>query len=135
MRIARIMLLACASAALAAPLSQAYGVDLPPGRTELKRADLTGAPGMEVVSSITEFKPGETVATHLHHGIEAGYVVQGAEIQMPGKPPSRIETGTPIFNLRDAVHGGYKVIGDTSLKIFAVHVVDKDKPLYDLPAK
>ncbi len=135
MRVANLMALAFAGAALLAPLSQAYAVDLPPGRVELKRADLSGAPGMEVISSITEFKPGETVATHLHHGIEAGYVVQGAEIQAPGQPPSRIETGTPVFNLRDAVHGGYKVIGDTSLKIFAVHVVDKDKPLYDLPAK
>ena len=135
MRVAHIISLAFTSAALLAPLSEAFAVDLPPGRVELKRADLSGAPGMEVISSITEFKPGETVATHLHHGIEAGYVVQGAEIEAPGHAPSRIETGTPVFNLRDVVHGGYKVIGDTSLKIFAVHVVDKDKPLYDLPAK
>jgi quercetin dioxygenase-like cupin family protein len=102
---------------LLTPLSQAYALDLPPGRVELKRADLPGAPGIEVISSITEFKPGETVATHLHHGIEAGYVIQGAEIEAPGKPPSRIETGASVFNLSEVVHGGYKVIGNTSLKI------------------
>ncbi|MFC6519202.1 hypothetical protein ACFQAT_04825 [Undibacterium arcticum] len=42
-----------------------------------------------------------------------------------------LETGTPILNLRDVPHGGFKVIGDGSLKLFTVHVVDKDKPLYD----
>ncbi|MGA2551021.1 MAG: cupin domain-containing protein [Burkholderiaceae bacterium] len=103
----------------------------PPGRVELKRADLSGAPGMEVISSITEFKPGEEVALHLHHGIETGYVVQGTMIQMPGKDPVMMETGASFINLRDVRHGGYKVVGDRPLKIFAVHVVDKGKPLYD----
>jgi hypothetical protein len=27
--------------------------------------------------------------------------------------------------------GGFKVVGDTSLKLFTVHIVDKGKPLYD----
>ena len=35
------------------------------------------------------------------------------------------------MNLRDIWHGGFKVIGDTSLKLFTVHVVDKGKALYD----
>jgi quercetin dioxygenase-like cupin family protein len=100
-------------------------------RTELKRTDLTGAPGMEVISSIIEIKPGHEVARHVHHGVESGYVLQGAIIQAPGKEPSTLKTGTPILNLRDVPHGGFKVIGDKSLKLFTVHVVDKDKPLYD----
>lgn len=100
-------------------------------RTELKRTDLTGAPNMEVISSIVEFKPGDEVPSHSHHGIESGYVLQGAKIQIPGKEPSSIPTGVPILNLRDVLHGGYKVIGDTSLKLFTVHVVDKNKPLYE----
>jgi quercetin dioxygenase-like cupin family protein len=127
------MTLAIASAAVLVFSTASFAVDPPAGRVELKRADLSGAPGMEVISSITEFKPGETVAMHMHNGIEAGYVVQGAMIQNPGQPASRIEAGTPVFNLRGVVHGGYQVIGDTSLKIFAVHIVDKGKPLYDLP--
>ncbi len=100
-------------------------------RTELKRADLIGAPGMEVISSIIEIKPGNEAPKHLHHGVESGYVLQGTMIQTPGKEPVMLETGTPILNLRDVPHAGFKVVGDKSLKLFTVHVVDKDKPLYD----
>ena len=102
-----------------------------PNRKELKRVDLSGAPGMEVVSSITEYKPGDELAAHLHHGVEAGYVVQGAMVQAPGKEPMMLPTGAPILNLRDVLHGGFKIVGETPLKLFTVHVVDKGKPLYD----
>jgi quercetin dioxygenase-like cupin family protein len=102
-----------------------------PARKELKRADLSGAPGMEVIASISEYKPGDELGRHLHHGVESGYVVQGAMVQAPGKEPMKLETGAPIMNLRDVPHGGFKVVGDTSLKLFTVHVVDKGKPLYD----
>ena len=102
-----------------------------PGRTEMKRADLSGAPGMEVISSIVEFKPGDEVGRHLHHGVESGYILQGAKVQYPGKEAITLETGSPILNLRDVVHGGYKVVGDKSLKLFTVHIVDKGKPLYE----
>ena len=104
-----------------------------PARSELKRVDLSGAPGMEVISSIVEFKPGETLPPHIHHGVEAAYVLQGALLQAPGKEPVLMATGTAIMNLRDVVHGGTKVVGDTAFKLFTVHVVDKNKPLYDVP--
>jgi len=102
-----------------------------PQRVELKRADLSGAPGMEVITSTAEYKPGETVALHFHHGIEALYVVQGARVQVPGKDPMTLPTGGSLLNLRDVKHAGFTVVGDTSLKLFTVHVVDKGKPLYD----
>src|SRR4051812_17820708 len=102
-----------------------------PQRKELKRVDLTGATNMEVVSSISEFKPGEELPRHLHHGVEAGYVVQGAMVQVPGQQPTMLATGAPILNLRDIVHGGFKVIGPGNLILFTVHTVDKGKPLYD----
>jgi quercetin dioxygenase-like cupin family protein len=111
-------------------LAPAWAQDTP-ARSELKRADLTGAPGMEVISSIVEFKPGEELPKHFHHGIEAAYVLQGALLQSPGKEPAMIATGTAIMSLRDVVHGGTKVVGDKSFKLFAVHIVDKNKPLYD----
>lgn len=100
-------------------------------RKELKRADVSGAPGMEIISSITELKPGDDFPRHLHHGVEARYVVQGGMIQMPGQQPTMLATGAPIFNLRDAVHAGYKVIGPGNIIRYTTHVVDKGKPLYD----
>ena len=100
-------------------------------RTILHRADLAGAEAMEVISSILEVQPGATVPRHFHHGIEAAYVIEGGMIQAPGQEPRMLPTGANVFNLRDVVHGGFKVVGDKALKVFTVHVVDKGKPLID----
>jgi hypothetical protein len=102
-----------------------------PQRVEQKRADLSGAPGMEVIASIGEYKNGESIDLHVHHGIEVAYVVQGASVQVPGQAPMMLPTGASLLNLRDVKHGGFKVVGDTPLKLYTVHVVDKGKPLYD----
>jgi quercetin dioxygenase-like cupin family protein len=102
-----------------------------PNRTEQKRTDLTGAPGMEVIASIVEYKPGQSGELHSHNGVEAAYVLQGATLQSPGKEPYVVPTGTTVLNLRDVKHGGFKVVGDTPYKLFTVHIVDKGKPLYD----
>ena len=102
-----------------------------PQRKELRRVDLSGAAGMEVISSISEFRPGDELPRHLHHGVEAGYVIQGAMVQNPGQPPAMLATGAPILNLRDVVHGGFKVVGPGNVILFTVHTVDKGKPLYD----
>ena len=102
-----------------------------PQRVEQRRADLTGAPGMEVIASVAEYKPGDSLGLHTHHGVEAAYVVQGASVQPQGKEPIVLRTGATLLNLRDVKHAGFKVVGDTSLRLFTVHIVDKGKPLYD----
>jgi quercetin dioxygenase-like cupin family protein len=100
-------------------------------RKELRRVDLSGAPGMEVVLSLIEYKPGDVLPMHFHHGVEAAYVLEGGTIETPGTPAFAIPTGAPIMNLRDVPHG-FKVVGDKTIKLITVHVVDKGKPLYDL---
>lgn len=100
-------------------------------RTILQRQDLAGAPGMEVISSILEVKPGATVPRHFHHGIETGTVLEGSSIQLPGKEPQMMAAGTPIWNQRGVLHGGFKVVGASALKLHTVHIVDKGKPLFD----
>ena len=102
-----------------------------PQRVEQKRADLSGAPGMEVIASIAEYQPGQGNSLHSHHGVEAAYVIHGARVVGMDQQEREIATGTTILNLRDAKHSGFKVVGDTSLKLFTVHVVDKGKLLYD----
>lgn len=124
------ILIAGASALLLGAASYAADLDSP-NRHELKRVDLSGAPGMEVIESVSEYKPGDKIAFHVHHGVEAGYVIQGAMVQLPGKDPMMLETGSPILNLRDVKHGGFTVVGNQTLKLFTVHIVDKGKPLYD----
>ena len=86
---------------------------------------------MEVVVSTAEYKPGESLDLHMHHGVEAAYVIQGATVQAPGKEAMQIPTGATQLFLREVRHAGVTVIGTTSLKLFTVHVVDKGKPLYD----
>lgn len=100
-------------------------------RTILNRADLAGAPGMEVISSVLEVQPGATVPRHFHNGIESGYTLEGSMIQLPGKEPQMLATGSAVWNLPGVYHGGFKNVGSKPLKLYTVHVVDKNKPLFD----
>ncbi len=102
-----------------------------PGRKEMRRVDLSGAPGMEVILSISEYKPGDQLPAHFHHGIEAGYVLEGGMVEVPGKPAFAIPTGAPVMNLREAPHAGFTIVGDKTIKLVTVHIVDKGKPLYE----
>jgi len=102
-----------------------------PQRKEQKRTDLTGTPNMEVIASIVEIKPGESSILHVHHGVEAFHVLQGASVQVPEKEPTMLPTGLTSLNLRDVKHGAFKVVGETPLRLLTVHIVEKDKPLYD----
>jgi quercetin dioxygenase-like cupin family protein len=102
-------------------------------RTELKRGDLTGT-NMEIVISVLEVPPGESIDRHTHPGEEAVYVLNGATLQFPdGREVSR-PAGEAGINVRDVPHAGYKVVGDKPLKLLTVHIVDKGKPVA-VPAK
>lgn len=109
-------------------------------RVEKHRADLSGAPGMavsagegpgmEVIVSTADYNPGDAIDLHSHHGLEALYVIQGALIKTADNSVRELPTGGTGLNLRDIDHAGFTVVGDTALKLFTVHVVDKNKPLY-----
>jgi len=102
-------------------------------RKELKRGDLTGT-NMEVIVSSTEIKPGETSPRHFHHGEEAVYVLEGATVELPNSQQREFVVGSANINVREVPHSGFKVVGDRTLKLITVHVVDKGKTLYN-PAK
>jgi quercetin dioxygenase-like cupin family protein len=101
-------------------------------RRELARGPLTGT-NMEVIVSISETKPGETIARHIHHGEEAFYVLEAATAELPDGKKLFFETGVTAINARDVPHAGFKVVGDKTLKLLVVHVVDKYHRLYDSP--
>lgn len=99
-----------------------------PKRTILKRSDLTGT-NMEIIVSVLEVPPGVSIAKHTHPGEEAVYVLEGATLQYPdGREVSR-PAGQAGVNIRDIPHAGYKVVGDKTLKLLTVHIVDKGKPM------
>ncbi len=102
-----------------------------PQRQELRRADLAASPDMEVITSVSEIRKGETIARHSHHGVETGYVLQGSMVQLPGQAPTMMQTGSSFINARDVPHAGFTVVGDQPLRLLTVHVVDRGKPLYE----
>ena len=112
--------------------ASAQSVDPGSRRQELKRAPLTGT-NMEVVISVIEYKPGETLDRHIHHGEEAFYVLQAATLQTPDGKELKLPAGAAAINARDVPHGGAKIVGDAPFKYIAVHIVDKSAPLYDAP--
>ena len=128
MRAVRSAALLSLCALLATAWADTLRGDLPQ-RQELKRADLSS--DMEVITSISEIRKGETVPRHAHHGIETGYVVQGSMVQLPGQAPTMMQTGSSFMNLRDVPHAGFTVVGDQPLKLLTVHVVDRNKALYE----
>ena len=97
-------------------------------RTEIKKSDLTGT-NMEVIMSVVEAPPGAVLAKHFHHGEEAFYVLEGAMVEMPDGKKADRAAGTGNINVREVPHAGYKVVGDKTLKLLTVHIVDKGKPM------
>lgn len=114
--------------ALASMLATAANAQDSPFRKELKRGDLTG-----VITSISELKPGEVATLHIHHGDESYYFLEGGTIELPDGKQLPVPTGAVGLNVRDVPHGAYKVVGDKTIKLLTVHIVDKGKPLYDTP--
>jgi len=134
MTIARTWLAVAVAAVAFASLAPAQDSVSPTHRQELKRAPLTGT-NMEVIISVVETKPGELIARHIHHGEEAFYVLEGATLETPDGKQVNLATGAANINPREVPHAGLKVVGDKPFKYLAVHVVDKGKPLYDVPPK
>ena len=97
-------------------------------RTELTKGDLTGT-NMEIVVSTVEVPPGASGLLHTHPGEEAYYVIDGATALLPDGKQINLEPGIAKVNVRDVPHGAFKVIGDKTLKLLTVHIVDKGKPM------
>jgi quercetin dioxygenase-like cupin family protein len=97
-------------------------------RTVVTRAD-AGAPGKEAVIVRVEFPSGSTTGKHTHFGEECSYVTDGeGELNIAGQPPRKIKTGDAFIVPAGAVHEAHGT-GSQPLKLVAVFVVEKGKPL------
>jgi quercetin dioxygenase-like cupin family protein len=92
---------------------------------------VSGDDSREIVMQLVEIPPGATSRRHFHNGEEAFYVVEGAMAQTPGQAPKERPTGERGINRRGVPHAGYTVMGDRTLRILSVYVVDKGKPLQE----
>lgn len=97
-------------------------------RTVLQRVDEPGATNYEAVMAIAEIPPGGTSGKHRHPGIELAYVLEGSVvIEREGQPTVTVKAGEALKN-EAAVHNA-KNIGKTPVKILAVYLVEKGKPM------
>jgi quercetin dioxygenase-like cupin family protein len=126
----RVLAAACIALVLLAalPLGAQEGIT----RTELRRTDLTGSDTLEIVMTSLEAAPGAVMPRHVHHGDEVLYVLDGGTVQAPGEAPMRLEPGATLHFPRAVPHGGFTVIGDATIRVITVHVVDKGKPMTEL---
>jgi quercetin dioxygenase-like cupin family protein len=100
-------------------------------KIELQRGNLTGK-DMDIIVNFFEVPPGATVARHIHPGEEVVYVLEGGTLEQPDGKLLTFEAGMATIYPRDVPHAGVKVVGDKSLKMLKVLVVDQGKPVTEL---
>jgi quercetin dioxygenase-like cupin family protein len=97
-------------------------------RTELLRSDVPGDPAYEAVMAVAEIPAGMSAGQHRHNGIELGYVLDGSiELQHEGQA-NRVLSAGQGFKNEAGVHNARNV-GKGPVKILAIYIVEKGKPL------
>ena len=97
-------------------------------RTILLRADDPAGPTYEAVMGVAEIAPGASSGKHRHNGIEVGYVLQGSLIVEHAGEPAVTYSAGQAFENPGGVHDARNP-GKTPVKILAVYIVEKGKPL------
>ena len=123
-----VALLACGAAIGAGvdriALAQQPGIK----RTILLRIDEPGSQTHEAVMGVAEIAPGAMAGKHRHPGVEIGYILEGSvTLEHEGEPPKMLKAGDSFENA-PGVHNA-KNTGTTPVKILAVYLVEKGKPL------
>jgi quercetin dioxygenase-like cupin family protein len=96
-------------------------------RTPLQKIDFPA--GYTTVTAIAEIPAGGSAGRHTHPGVETGYVIEGeGDLIIDGQPTKHLKPGESWTIPAGAIHDA-KVTGDKPLKIMAIYIVEKDKPL------
>jgi quercetin dioxygenase-like cupin family protein len=96
-------------------------------RTPLQKIDFPA--GYTTVTAIAEIPSGGSAGRHTHPGVETGYVLEGeGDLLIDGQPTKHLKPGDSWAIPAGTIHDA-KVSGDKPLKIMAIYIVEKDKPL------
>ena len=121
MKTIKLLLIVAAGTLL---LAQNPGVQ----RTVVQRKDIS-VPGREAVIAHVEIAPGASAGRHTHPGEEISYVMEGeGEILVQGQPALKIKAGDGFVVPNGAIHDAHNT-GTLPLKLAAIYVVEKGKPL------
>jgi quercetin dioxygenase-like cupin family protein len=97
-------------------------------RNIVTRGDVS-VPGREAIIASVEIAPGASVGRHTHPGEEISYVTDGeGELLIEGQPVRKLKTGDGMIVPAGAKHDARNT-GTKPLKIVAVYLVEKGKPL------
>jgi len=97
-------------------------------RTVVERGDVS-VPGREAVIAHVEIAAGANVGRHTHPGEEISYVTEGeGELLIEGQPARKLKPGDGFIVPAGAKHDARNT-GAKPLKVVAVYVVEKGKPL------
>lgn len=112
----------CVSGALAADTSSVT-------RRVLQTFDVPGEVAQECIFGLAELGTDATIGRHFHHGVEAGYVLQGEmTLEIENEEPRLLKAGDSYRIPARKVHDGRNV-GSVPARVNAVWVVEKGKPL------
>ena len=109
--------------ACTAALAQQGGIK----RTPLQKVEFPD--GYVTVTGVAEIPAGGSAGRHTHPGVEIGYVMEGeGDLLVEGQPARHVKAGDS-WQIASGIPHDAKVSGDKPLKVLAVYVVDKTKPL------
>jgi quercetin dioxygenase-like cupin family protein len=98
-------------------------------RIDLQQHDLS-VPGREMIQNRVEIAPD---VRHWHPGAEIIYVLEGTlEYEIDGRSPVTVTAGEALMVPAEAVHA-VRNVGDGNAAELATYVVEKGKPLLNLP--
>ncbi len=125
------MMLGCAMAlallGVSAAMAQSGGVMAVQQGPNTQNYDIPpGSKDQTVIITTRDFKPGETVGAHTHHGVEMTQVVQGSfEIFIQGRTPKVIKAGESFLVPRGIPHDGRPAAGSGPVHVAVTLVLDK----------
>ena len=97
-------------------------------RTIVHTADVS-VPGREAVIAHVEIAPGAAAGRHTHPGEEISYIMEGeGELLIEGQPARKVKTGDGFVVPAGMKHDARNT-GTQTLKLVAVYLVEKGKPL------
>ena len=98
-------------------------------RTILRTIDAPGSTNYQAVMGVAEIAPNATSGKHRHPGAEMCYVLEGSmTLLREGEPTVTLKPGDSCVNEGSGVHEARNG-GTTTLKVLAVYLVEKGKPI------
>ncbi len=100
----------------------------PVKRTPIGKVDVPGS-NYEVITAMVEIQPGFKAGRHTHPGTVQAQVLEGEfMIQFDDQPEKTFKAGQSLEVPNAAIHNE-GAVGSTPVKLIAVYVVEKGKPL------